>query len=119
MLHHRGLSRAEDPLRLLVHEHEILHATLETAAEWIPELRRGDQNAVEPLRHDLYAFIDLVDEHIATEEAGVVVSAAELLSEDDHDELHQAFETVQCDEDDEGALEYYRELAHELASYSS
>jgi hemerythrin-like domain-containing protein len=119
MLHHKGLAWEDEPLASLVHEHTLMRATLEAAAEWIPKARRGDQSALEPLRYDLYAYIDLVDEHMAKEEAGIFVYAADTLSQADHDELTQAFENIECDESDEGALEYYRELAHELASYSA
>jgi hemerythrin-like domain-containing protein len=108
MLHHKGLAWEDEPL-----------ATLEAAAEWVPKVKRGDQSAIEPLRYDLYAYVDLVDEHMAKEEAGIFVKAAEILSQADHDELTQAFENIECDEGDEGVLEYYRELAHELASYTA
>jgi hemerythrin-like domain-containing protein len=119
MLHHKGLSWDEEPLRTLCREHEVMKATLEAAAEWIPRVRRGDQSAVEPLRYDLSAYVDLVEEHMAKEEEGIFVYAAETLSDSDHDELTLAFENIECDEGDEGVLEYYRELAHELASYSA
>lgn len=119
MLHHKGLAWEEEPLATLVHEHEVMRATLEAAAEWVPKVKRGDQSAIEPLRYDLYAYVDLVDEHMAKEETGIFVHAAETLSQADHDELTQAFENIECDEGDEGVLEYYRELAHELASYTA
>lgn len=119
MLHHKGMSWDEEPLRSLCHEHELMRATLDAAAAWIPKVRRGDQSAVEPLCYDLGAYVDLVEAHMAREEDGVFVDAVKILSESDHSELTLAFENIACDEGDEGVLEYYRELARELASYGT
>jgi len=120
MLHHKGLSWEDEPLTSLVREHHEMRVILEAAAEWLPKAKRGDQSAIEPLRHDLRAYTDLVQEHLEKEEEeGVFAHAFDTLTEADHDELTQAFENIACDEGDEGVHEYYRELARELADYSA
>lgn len=119
MLHRRGMAWDEEPLRGLSREHGILRDTLTSITGWVPKARRGDQSAVEPLRHELDAYLDLIEEHMAREERSVFVEALTRLSETDQGELSQAFANIACDEDDEGALEYYRELAHQLSRYSA
>lgn len=119
MLHHKGLAWDEEPLKSLCYEHDAMRAMLRAAQEWVPRAKRGEQSALEPLCHDLYAYVDEVERHMAKEESGVFAHALDVLSDEDHEELTRAFETIACDENDEGAVEYYQELAEELASYSA
>ncbi|HOT22833.1 MAG TPA: hemerythrin domain-containing protein [Thermoleophilia bacterium] len=119
MLHHKGLAWDEEPLKSLCYEHDAMRAMLKAAAEWVPKARRGDQSALEPLCHDLLAYVDEIEQHMAKEESGVFVHALDVLSEADHDELTRAFENVDSEDSEEGAVEYYEGLAQDLTSYGT
>lgn len=119
MLHRKGMSWGEDPLAGLVREHEEMRVLLDAAAGWMPHLKSGERNAVRPLCRDLRSYANLVEEHMRKEEIGVFAHALDTLTEAEHDELTLAFENIACDEGDEGVHQYYSQLAHELASYSS
>jgi hemerythrin-like domain-containing protein len=116
MMHRRGMSWDEYPLSDVVREHEEMRVVLSSAADWLPLLRDGSESAVEPLVHNLRAYVDLVTDHFAKEEETVFPLALRTLSADDFDELTRAFDTVECEEDLEGVRDYYRQLARELSS---
>ncbi|HQG04438.1 MAG TPA: hypothetical protein PK838_08995, partial [Thermoleophilia bacterium] len=75
--------------------------------------------ALEPLCHDLLAYVDEIEQHMAKEESGIFVHALDVLSEADHDELTRAFENVDSEDSEEGAVEYYEGLAQDLTSYGT
>ncbi len=119
MLHREGLAWDEEPLAGLTHEHEEMRVILDSAAEWVPKAKRGDQSALPPLVHNMRAYVELVRGHVEREEETVFPMALEMLTQTDHDELTEAFETVACDESEEGAVEYFKELARELVAEAS
>ena len=116
MLHREGLSWDQEPLAGLVREHEEMRVILDSAADWVPKAKRGDQSALPPLVHNLRAYVELTRGHVEREEADIFPMALEMLSQADHDELTEAFEAVACDEMEEGAVQYFRDLARELVA---
>lgn len=116
MLHRRGMAWDAYPLRGLIQDHEEMRVILDSAEDWLPQLRAGDQTALEPLLHNLRTYVDFVDRHIDMEEEVVFPMAAQYLSAADFEELSDAFAAIACEELEEGVHAYYSDLAHELAS---
>ena len=114
-LHRRGLSWEDYPLRELVREHEEMRVILDSASDWLPQVKAGDRAAALPLTHDLETYLDLVERHIAAEEASVFPLVPELLTTRDMEELSEAFAAIACEELEEGVHAYYTDLAQELA----
>ena len=115
MLHRRGMAWDAYPLRGLVQDHEEMRVILDSAEDWLPQLRSGDAAALEPLVHNLRTYVDFVDRHIDMEEEVVFPMAAQYLSAADFEELSDAFAAIACEELEEGVHAYYSDLAHELA----
>jgi len=114
-LHRRGMSWDDYPLRELVREHQEMSVVLDSASDRLPLVRAGDSTAMKSLMHDLAAYLDLLERHIAAEEEALFPLVQELLTARDLAELSDAFTAIACDELEEGAHAYYADLAHELA----
>lgn len=114
-LHRRGLSWDDYPLRELVREHEEMRLVLDSASDWLPQVRAGESAALLPLLHDLKIYLDLVERHIAAEESSVFPLVQERLTTRDMEELDDAFAAITCDELEEGVHAYYTDLAHDLS----
>ncbi len=115
MLHRRGMSWETWPLDELLKEHEEMRVILDSAADWLPLLRQGEPAAIDPLVHNLRAYVALVDGHIEKEEDVVFPLAQRYLTSGDVEELRQAFDSIEEEEDEEGVRDYYAELAHRLS----
>jgi hemerythrin-like domain-containing protein len=119
MLHRRGLSWDEYPLRQLVREHKQMRVALDSASDWLPQVKAGDAAALPPLVHDLATYLDLVERHIAAEEEAIFPVAQDLLTARDMEELDDAFAAIACEELEEGVHAYYADLAHDLVGAAS
>jgi len=116
MLHRRGLSWETWPLDELLREHEEMRVTLDSAADWLPLLHRGEPAALEPLVHNLRLYLSLLDAHVQKEEDLVFPLALRYLTSDDVEELRHAFDLIEEEEGaEEGVREYYADLAQRLA----
>jgi hemerythrin-like domain-containing protein len=113
-LHHRGLPWDAYPLRELVRDHQAMRVVLDSASDWLPLVRAGDAAAVMSLAHDLEVYLDLLERHIAAEEAVIFPMAHELLTVRDLEELSDAFTAIACEDLEEGVHAYYADLALEL-----
>jgi hemerythrin-like domain-containing protein len=113
-LHRRGLSWEDYPLRELVRQHQEMRVVLDAASDWLPQVRAGDPAAMMSLVHDLKAYLDLLERHIAAEEASVFPLVQDRLTSRDLEELSTAFATIACEELEEGVHAYYADLAHDL-----
>ena len=115
VLHHRGLSWEGYPLRGLVTEHEAMHVTLDSAADWLPLARAGDRGAIGPLVHNLRVYLDRLLRHMADEEEMVFPMAEHWLDAEDRRELEKKFAAAVCAEADDDVHEFYGGLARRLA----
>jgi hemerythrin-like domain-containing protein len=115
MLHRRGLAWDVSPLCDLVREHEAMRVMLDSASDRLVRFRAGDAGALPPLLHELTAYLDLLEQHVADEEEIVFPLAQERLTDHDFAELAGAFSALACDELDDGMHTYYADMAHHLA----
>jgi hemerythrin-like domain-containing protein len=116
MLHRRGMSWETWPLDELLKEHEEMRVMLESVADWLPLLRHGETAALEPLTHNLRAYLSLANAHIEKEEDLVFPLALRYLTSADVEELSRAFDSI---EEEESFPEYYADLAQRLARSTS
>jgi hemerythrin-like domain-containing protein len=115
-LHRRGLSWEGYPLHGLITDHHVLHATLESAADWLPLVRGGDHGAVGPLLHNLRVYLDRLLRHMDDEELVVFPMAEHWLTTADKLQLAEAFAAASSDEACRAVHEYYSGLAQRLAA---
>jgi len=113
-LHRRGLSWEDYPLRELVREHQEMRVVLDSASDRLPLVRVGDPTAMMLLVRDLKAYLDLLERHIAAEEASLFPLVQQRLTARDLEELSDAFAAIACEELEEGVHAYYTDLAHEF-----
>jgi hemerythrin-like domain-containing protein len=114
MLHRRGHSWEEPPLRDMVRQHEELRVVLDSATDWLPRAMTGARGGLESLLHDLDLYLDLLESHIAVEEDMLFPLARTELRPQDFEELGEAFSSIECDELDRGVHEYYAGVARRL-----
>ena len=113
-LHRRGMSWDVSPLRELAREHHEMRVILDSASDWLTLVRAGDTTAMRPLVYDLEAYLDLLERHIAAEEAAIFPKVHEILTAHDLEELSDEFAAIACEELEEGMHAYYSDLAFEL-----
>ncbi len=116
VLHRRGLSWQGYPLRGLVTEHQAMHVTLDSAADWLPLAKSGDRSAIGPLVHNLRVYLDRLSRHMDDEEEIIFPMAEHWLSDDDKHELEGSFAAALCAETDQDVHRYYGGLAQRLAA---
>ena len=115
-LHRRGLSWEGYPLQVLATQHQAMHVTLESAADWLPLAKDGDRAAIGPLVHNLRVYLDRLVRHMDDEEQIVFPMAEFWLTAADKHELDQAFAALSCAEACQEVDEYYGALARRLTA---
>ncbi len=112
----RGVPREGGPIGVMLQEHEEGRGHVRAMIEALPRAREGDSAAVMRVREHLFAYVDLLREHIDKEDHCLFAMADGLLTEADQRELTEAFERVEREEIGAGVHERYHELAHQWAA---
>ena len=115
-LHRRGLSWDGYPLHDLVTQHQAMHVTLDSAADWLPLAKAGDRSAVGPLIHNLRMYLDQLLLHMDNEEESIFPMAQHWLSQEDQRELETAFAAAACAEAQDEVHDFYGGLARRLVA---
>jgi hemerythrin-like domain-containing protein len=115
LLHRHGLPREAPALRELVREHEGSRILLDSACDWLQLLKAGDTSALQPLLYDLQLYLDVLERHMANEEALVFPLAMRRLRAGDLERLAKAFAAIADAERAAGRSARCEDLAHRLA----
>lgn len=116
LMEERGIPREGGPLGVMYREHEEGRAHVRAIFEALPQATGGNTVALAELRQHVFAFVDLLREHIDKEDHCLYAMADQALSAQDQDDLQAAFDRVEAEEIGEGVHEHYHELAHQWAA---
>lgn len=111
----RGIPRTGGPIGVMLQEHEQGRAFIRATADATPAAKAGEAPALEAAQANLLGYVELLRAHIAKENDILFPMADQVLTEQDQQELEDAFERVEAEEMGEGVHERYHELAHRLA----
>jgi len=110
VLERRGIRRADGPLGLLTHQHEVERELSTELCLAIEEYADADPKAYERFITAANRYIDLMVGHMETEDRVLFRLAEEILDEKDKAELSLAFKQAELALGS-GALEKYEQIA--------
>lgn len=111
----RGVPVEGGPTSVMLREHDEGRRRVTAIAQALSQAATDDQSSVATVQQNLLAYIELLRQHIDKEDNVLYPMADELFTEQDQQELAQAFEKIEAEEMGEGVHEKYHQLAHELA----
>lgn len=115
LLERRGLPREGGPTGQMLAEHEAGRTHIRGIEEAIARAEAGDSHAVNLFASHARGYVELLREHIQKEDHCLFAMAGALLSEEDQQELHRQFETVEHEHMGQGMHEKYLKIADALA----
>ncbi len=86
-------------------------------AEAVPPASEGDSESVATFAAHARAYAELLRQHIRKEDGVLYPMAERLFSQEDDEQLMEAFEAIERDEIGEGVHERYHQWAYELAEH--
>lgn len=110
----RGMTDEDEPFEQMQAEHDWCRAELDALESDLAALDTGDRQAVHALAGRLHGYTDVLRTHMEVEETVFFDMAQHYLTQEDRHELTEEFESVHYDEVEEGVVEYWQELAHQL-----
>jgi len=111
----RGMPAQSGPIAVMLREHDEGRRRIAAVVEALPDARKGVPSAVEAVRTNLLAYVELLTAHIAKEDNVLYPMADRLLTADDQRALAEAFEEVEAKEIGAGVHDKYHRLAHDLS----
>jgi len=114
MLEKRGMSHDSGPIAVMLSEHTVGRRRIANIASLLPAARTNDQGAIISIAENLTGYVALLQSHIEKENKVLFPMADKILSNEDQEELEQAFGLVEKIETGEGVHEKYHKLAHEI-----
>jgi len=116
-LEERGIPEESGPIGVMLHEHERGRAFIRAVADATEGAKGRCAGMLEAASENLLGYVGLLRSHIAKENDVLFPMAERVLTDDDQQELAEAFERVEAEEMGEGVHERYHELAHRLAEH--
>jgi hemerythrin-like domain-containing protein len=111
----KGFPREGGPTGVMVYEHNLARGHVRKMDESIEAASEGDPAALGRFIHHARAYGDLLRNHIEKEDHCLYTMANQAFSEEDQQELLDAFEKVEAEEIGAGVHEKYLRIADELA----
>jgi hemerythrin-like domain-containing protein len=115
LMEERGVPNRGGPIGVMLMEHNQGRAYLRAVGDALELAGEGDGAAVEAVRSNLLAYVNLLRAHIDKENNVLFPMADRVLTDADRESLAEAFDRVEAEEMGEGTHERYHQLAHELA----
>lgn len=113
-MQHRGMPADTGPLACMLDEHEQGRSLIGRAAQSVAAAAAGDAAARRVVADALAGYAALLREHIWKEDNVLYPMGERLLTEQDQQELADAFARVEEEEMGAGTHERYHALAHDL-----
>jgi hemerythrin-like domain-containing protein len=111
----RGFSRESGPTGVMIHEHQQARDHVRKMDENIEAAAQGDPGALQKFTQHARAYSSLLRNHIEKEDHCLYTMANQALTDEDQQELLNAFEQVEAEKAGAGVHEKYLSIANELA----
>ncbi len=112
----KGFPRQGGPTGVMLHEHEQGRAHIRGMADAIEGAAAGERESVARFIAHAQGYVGLLREHIEKEDHCLFAMANQTLTEDDQQQLFEAFEHVEHEDLGLGTHEKYLALADDLAA---
>lgn len=110
----RGVSRESGPIGVMLAEHEMGRTYVRAMAEAGQRYMHGDKSAAVGLVQSGRSYASLLRQHIAKEDGVLFPIADRVLSEAEHEQLFEDFETIEREKTGPGEHERYHRMLDEL-----
>ncbi len=114
-LKQRGVPEQGGPIGVMLYEHEVGRAYLQTIRAHLNAAERGEPEAIGAIRSAAMGYIELLRAHILKEDNILFAIARRVLTPADVERLQKEFECVEHHHVGAGVHERYEALAEELA----
>ena len=114
--HKRGMTDDDEPLEQMLGEHEWCAASSTASSAELEHLEPATVRRRSPSPRTCASTSSVLRCHIEVEESVFFDTAQHYLTEEDRRQLTEEFESVHCDEVEEGVTSYWEDLAHRLVA---
>lgn len=112
----KGMPREFGPIGVMLGEHEQGRAFVKVIAENIGAASEGENSALQAFTAAANGYVQLLRAHINKEDNVLFPMAENILDDNDREQLHQAFDTVEKEDMGEGTHGRYLAIVQKLAA---
>lgn len=113
-LEEKGMSKTSGPVFVMLSEHDQGRRFINSAMQSMPLAKQNDKSAIYLVASNLNSYAALLRQHIFKENNILFPMADRIMNDNDQLDLEQKFTNEDASLDENGRIQYYKNIASEL-----